>query len=406
MVCFNFVKLLPDTVYFSLMGPISIFYIAFASISLFACILQLIISFRKKGNILFLVSSLLSFVVFIHSAILVLCVNPLGMNCPPFTLLKFQLVLNQAVMIFMLGALYHLLKSKIRISFMVTLSVLGLLLLTCLFVPDQALFGENAAIRQLTLPYGDHIVMVSTGFTLWRALKDLTILIFVIYAFLLLIKKLEEVTFSTLAALFTALAIILASALFDQFTDLGQTNLIYLLPFAVFIFYSILTFINFIIIIEENISQQKIIQQDKGLHDLIYQAELIVVKLNRMGIVESINPYFATLTDFKEEEVVGKDWFEFFIPPKEYYNVQGAFVEILEYEFHPQYLNPILSKSKEELLIRWFNVRTLNSQGKITGSLSIGVNVSEESKEKEQLIKKLKDAELLISRLSSPQGNG
>jgi PAS domain S-box-containing protein len=387
------------------MGPIGIFYIAFASISLFACILQLFISFRKKGDILFLVSALLSLVVFIHFAILVLCANPLGMNCPPFTLLRYQLILSQAVIICMLGTLFHLLKSKTGLFFLGALSVSGLLLLTCLFVPDQALFGENAAIRQMTLTDGDQIVMISTGFTLWRAMKDLTILIFVISSFVLLLKKLEDVTFNTLAVLFAGLAIVLTAALFDQFIDLGQINMTYMLPLAVFIFYSILTFIPFVILIEENITQEKIIHQEKSLHDLIDQADLIVVKLNRMGIVESVNPYFFTLTGYNEDEVLGKDWFEFFIPPKEYYNVQGTFVEILEYEFHPQYLNPILSKSKEELLIRWFNVRTLNSQGKITGSLSIGLNVSEEEKEKEQLIKKIKGAELLISKLSSPPGH-
>ncbi|MCK7460848.1 MAG: PAS domain-containing protein [Sphingobacterium sp.] len=125
----------------------------------------------------------------------------------------------------------------------------------------------------------------------------------------------------------------------------------------------------------------------------------MVVGLNRMGHVEFVNPFFFELTGYKEDEVIGKDWFEFFIPPKEYYNVQGAFIEILTYEFHPDYLNPILTKNKEEKMIRWFNVRTTTQQGKISGSLSIGIDMTRDTLEKESLLKKLKEAEHLITKL-------
>jgi PAS domain S-box-containing protein len=161
-----------------------------------------------------------------------------------------------------------------------------------------------------------------------------------------------------------------------------------------------LIFIPFIIFIRSTITQQNFILQEKRWQNLINQAELIVVDLNRMGVVESINPYFYTLTGFSEEEVVGKDWFEFFIPPKEYYNVQGAFVEILAYEFHPYYENLIFTKNKEEKMIRWYNVRTRDKSGTITGSLSIGVDISDDIKEKEAIRRKLKEAENLIIMLN------
>jgi PAS domain S-box-containing protein len=332
---------------------------------------------------------------------LVLCYTSFGISCPPFLLLRAQLVLSQAVIIITLGVLYYILKN-IKPGFLFISSlILVLLLLITLFMPDSTLFGDNAIIRILTMDQGDRFIMIGNGFTVWRLLKDVTVFIFVITAFLLLMKKLDDVSFRTIAILYSGLAIVLLSGIYDQLVDLGFINSTYLHPFTFFIFYIILTFIPFVFFIADSIKQQEILQNEKSLQHLVNQSEIIVVSLNRMGIVESINPFFYRLTGYTEEEVIGKDWFEFFIPPKEYYALQGAFVEILEYEFHPQYINAILTKNRQEKMIRWFNVRTLNKQQKITGSLSIGIDISEDIQEKNKIEQKLKEAELLIAKLSS-----
>jgi len=248
------------------------------------------------------------------------------------------------------------------------------------------------------------LLMIDSGFTWWRALMDLTILIFAISSFLLLLKRLDFISFRTIVILFAGLGFIVMAALWDQFVDLGQIQATYMLPFAVFLLYIILIFIPFVFFIKEIYNQQSIIEQEKKWRNLINESEIIVVGLNRMGHVEFVNPYFFELTGFTKEEVMGKDWFEFFIPPADNYKVQGAFVEILSYEFHPHYFNPILTKHKGQKMIRWFNVRNRDAAGKITGSLSVGIDVTEDFKDKELLLKKLKEAEHLIARLNEKTG--
>jgi PAS domain S-box-containing protein len=142
-------------------------------------------------------------------------------------------------------------------------------------------------------------------------------------------------------------------------------------------------------------------QQEKKFRNLVNDADIIVVGLNRMGNVEFINPFFLELTGYQEDEVIGKDWFEFFIPPNESYNVQGAFIEALVSDFHPYYENPVLTKSKEEKMIRWYNVRTRDQNENIIGSLSIGVNITEDLREKQDIVRKLKAAEELIDHLKN-----
>ncbi len=348
---------------------------------------------------LFMVSAILSLFVFVLFSIEVICSSSLGISCLPFSLLRSQLIFYQLLAICFLGVIYHLLKVQRKIYILINVSIIVFLLFISLILPDEILFGADTDSRRLILPHGDNILMVESGFTLWRALIDFTIIIFAVSTFLLLLKRLDNISFRTIVILFAGLGVILLAAIFDQLVDLGQIHSFYVLPFSLFVFYIILIFIPFIYFIKEIIDQQSIIQKQKEWHHLVNEAEIIVVGLNRMGHVEFINPYFFILTGYKEDEVIGKDWFEFFIPPKEYYNVQGAFLEILEYEFHPDYLNPILTRNKEEKMIRWFNVRTTNHLGKISGSLSIGIDMTSDLLEKESLLKKLKAAEILITKL-------
>ena len=346
-----------------------------------------------------MVCAILSLFVFTSYFIVVLCSTSFGIYCSPFTLLRYQLILYQAVVISMLGVIFHMLKDQRKHYILLNISIIGVLLLISLIIPDNVLFGENELSSRLVLPHGDNVLMINTGFTWWRAIVDLTILMLTFSAFLSLVKRLDFISFRTIILLFSGIGVILLAAIYDQLIDLGQIYSAYMLPFAIFIFYIILIFIPFVFFIKEIIDQQNIILQEKKWRNLVNEAEIIVVGLNRMGHVEFINPYFFELTGYQQDEVLGKDWFEFFIPPKDYYNVQGAFIEILEFEFHPHYFNPILTKNKEEIMIRWFNVRTLNHLGKITGSLSIGVDVTNDIQEKEVLLKKLKDAEKVITKL-------
>jgi PAS domain S-box-containing protein len=95
-----------------------------------------------------------------------------------------------------------------------------------------------------------------------------------------------------------------------------------------------------------------------------------------MGNVDYINPYFLELTGYEADEVIGKDWFDRFLPKAVTYDVQGAFLEVLKNNFHPYYENPILTKEGEERMIAWYNVRLIDENGKISGSISIGCDIT------------------------------
>jgi PAS domain S-box-containing protein len=383
------------------MEPVSVLYIAFASISLFACILQLFLSYIKRGDIRILIISILSFVIFIRYSLIFLCSEPFGLADHLFTLLRCQLVLNQLVTVCMLGVVFYLLNLKKKFIIFLYISIISFLAILSFIIPDNLFFGNSEVIYLHDLPGSDTLPVLDHGFTWWRVMTDITIILFIFFTVLILIKKADPISPNIKIVFFAGLGFIMFAALYDHLVDLGRINTSYMLPIAIFIFYMILNFIPYLFLLTEVIDKNNLSQQEKKWRNLVNEAKVIVVGLNRMGHVEFINPFFLEFTGYKEDEVMGKDWFEFFLPREQYNEVQGAFIEILEFEFHPNHINPILTKTREEKMIKWYNVRTRDQDGIIIGSLSIGVDVTEDMMEKEEIINKLKEAEDRVSKLKN-----
>lgn len=381
------------------MGFVSVLNTAFASIALFTCMLQLFLSLKRKGEILSVISAVLSFVVFLRYSLIFFCSSSDVINENLLTVWRCQLILTQAVLICMVGMIYFLLKDSRKVIILINVLIISILAMVTLLVPEYQLFGTVDVSYMPPLNNTGNIPMIGHGLTLWRAINDITILLFLFLTLTLLTKKIRSEHQKKIIVLILGSFLIFLAALYDQIVDFGLIDSTYLLPYALFLNYMVLNFIPYMFLLEEVEQNTMISLKEKKWRDLLYGTKIIVVGLNRMGHVESVNPYFLELTGYQEDEVLGKDWFEHFIPRKESYYVQGAFIEALGSEFHPYYINPILTKSKQEIIIRWYNVRTRDINGNITGSLSLGLDITEDLNEKEDLIKRLKSAMELIDKL-------
>ena len=392
------------------MGLISMLYVVFASMALFACVHGLVISYKWKGEIIYLSAAWLSLTVFVSFIFLSLCLSPWGISCPPFTMLRIEVLLGQIVVASMIWLVYFLLKISKKSYILPGTVLFFILVVLTLVLPERVLFGENASYNKVTILFDENLIRLDQHFTVWRALIDLTVLLLVVHLVLFLINQKEFHRRRMNFAIFSGLILALIAVSFDQLVDLGEIHFSLLLPTAIFIFYIILEISVFYQLIQKLHEQSLDIQEESMWKQLLSNSNFIVVRLNRMGTVEGINQFFCTLTGFSKEEVIGQDWFEFFIPRSSFYNVQGAFLDALNSDFQPQYINPILDKNKNELIIKWFNIKTTDKEGVVNGSLSIGVNITDDVKQKEVLEQKLKEADALIasleSRLSSSRNPG
>jgi PAS domain S-box-containing protein len=138
---------------------------------------------------------------------------------------------------------------------------------------------------------------------------------------------------------------------------------------------------------ERKLADEALRASERRLRTLFETVNLIVLGLDGEGKVDYVNPYFLTLAGYTRDEVVGRDWFEF-IPKTQRESMRGVFRELLERELHPHYENPIVTKAGVERMIAWHNTALRDEQGRPTGTLSIGADITDR-KRSEEIIRHL-----------------
>ncbi len=133
-------------------------------------------------------------------------------------------------------------------------------------------------------------------------------------------------------------------------------------------------------------AEARLKEAERRWRTLLEDMQLAVVGLDRLGRVDYANPFFLKLSGYSQAEVLGKDWFENFLPQRHKQKGQKNFLDILIQEFQPNYQNSILTKSGEERAIAWNNTLLHSPQGTIVGTMSIGQDITER-----QVMERIKD---------------
>ncbi|MCK5406911.1 MAG: PAS domain S-box protein, partial [Candidatus Krumholzibacteria bacterium] len=118
----------------------------------------------------------------------------------------------------------------------------------------------------------------------------------------------------------------------------------------------------------------------------------IMVALNKDGTVQLINQKGCEILGYEEQEIIGKDWFENFLPEGFRAEVGAAFKRILDGELEPMeyYENPVLTRSGEERLIAWHNTVIRDDDDEWVGTLSSGGDITDKRRG-EQVKQELED---------------
>ncbi len=119
-------------------------------------------------------------------------------------------------------------------------------------------------------------------------------------------------------------------------------------------------------------------ESERRLSSMLGNVELISVMLDREARITYCNDYLLRLTGWKREEVLGRDWFEAFIPPN-LNEVKAVFAKLiadLPEAWHHE--NEILTRSGARRLIRWNNSVLRSIEGEVIGTASIGEDITEQ----------------------------
>jgi len=119
-------------------------------------------------------------------------------------------------------------------------------------------------------------------------------------------------------------------------------------------------------------------------YSILDTAPAIILVLDTQARIASFNPYMERICGYKLEEVKGEDWFETFLPEREWEKVREVFIETVGDIETSGTINPIRTRDGKELLIEWYNKTLKDADGNVLGVLSIGQDITERKREEEE----------------------
>ncbi|MBU2648735.1 PAS domain S-box protein [bacterium] len=120
------------------------------------------------------------------------------------------------------------------------------------------------------------------------------------------------------------------------------------------------------------------LEKNRAQHYLDIAGVLLIV-LDTDGIVTLINPKGCEIIGHDKEEIIGRSWFDDFLPAEAKKEVKKVFSQIVEGNIEPveYYENPIVTKDGSQRLIAWHNSVLRANNGEIAGLFSSGEDITE-----------------------------
>ncbi len=116
-------------------------------------------------------------------------------------------------------------------------------------------------------------------------------------------------------------------------------------------------------------------------------AGVMLVAIDADQKVTLINQKGCDILGHPEEEVMGRNWFDNFLPEDNRETVKGVFDQIIRGDIEPveYFENEVVNKQGERRLMAWNNTMILDPEGNIIGTLSSGEDITERKLAEEAL---------------------
>jgi PAS domain S-box-containing protein len=155
--------------------------------------------------------------------------------------------------------------------------------------------------------------------------------------------------------------------------------------------------------IDRKQSEEVLRKSEQKWRTFLVDLPQIGISLDPQANITFANRHFLHLTGWNKEEIIGKNWFDLFIPGNirekvwNVFNTIMAQKDILELS---TYENEILTKAGELRNIAWSNVLTKDVQGDIVYITCIGIDLTERRIAEKKLIKQKKLFEAMFHTIS------
>jgi PAS domain S-box-containing protein len=138
---------------------------------------------------------------------------------------------------------------------------------------------------------------------------------------------------------------------------------------------------------KRKLAEEELRREKEKAQKYLDVAEVMLVAINEDEEITMINKNGCRLLGHDENEIIGKNWFDKFIPVSAREDTKAVFKKLLRGELGPLefHENKIVNKAGEEKLIAWHNSLLKDDESRIVGTLSSGVDITEQKKSEQIL---------------------
>ncbi|MFZ5967298.1 MAG: bifunctional diguanylate cyclase/phosphodiesterase [Bacillota bacterium] len=130
--------------------------------------------------------------------------------------------------------------------------------------------------------------------------------------------------------------------------------------------------------ITEFMELQETLHREKELSESILNgASIIILGISPDGTIIQFNPFAEQVTGYKEKDVIGKRWFELFIPEERRRYTKDVVHRILQGEIIRNQENQVMTKDGRRIDVLWNNSALYDSQGNVLGVVATGLDITE-----------------------------
>lgn len=127
------------------------------------------------------------------------------------------------------------------------------------------------------------------------------------------------------------------------------------------------------------VSEEQLHKEKEAIRIYLDIVGVMIIVLDKMGNVILANKKTCEVLGYSEDEIIGTNWFEHYIPPKIRDKVLNVFKNILMGNLEPvkSYENLVYTKDKKERLVSWKNAYLLDKDGRIDKIISSGEDITD-----------------------------
>ncbi len=149
-------------------------------------------------------------------------------------------------------------------------------------------------------------------------------------------------------------------------------------------------------------AREQILREKETAENYLNMAPVMFLALDRQQRVTLINKKGCQILGYHEDEIIGHNWFDQFLPESQRDEVKGVFDKIIigKAETVEYYENEILTKSGNRRIIAWHYQTLRDHNENIIGLLSSGEDITERKRAEQQLnvaLRRLNEAERIGS---------